>query len=32
MTKAARGRIKFLFQGRFAGGRGIEDIIQGWTR
>ena len=32
MTKAARGRIKFLFQGRFAGGRGIEDIIQGWTQ
>ena len=32
MTGAARGRIKFLFQGRFEDGRGIEELIHRWTQ
>jgi glycosyltransferase involved in cell wall biosynthesis len=32
MTAAAPGRIKVLFQGRFAGGRGIEELIEGWAQ
>jgi len=32
MTREARGRIKFLFQGRFARERGIEEMIQAWTQ
>jgi glycosyltransferase involved in cell wall biosynthesis len=32
MTPLARERIKVLFQGRFASGRGIEELIEGWAR
>ncbi len=32
MTSAARGRVKVLFQGRFADGRGIEELLEGWTQ
>ncbi len=32
MERLGHGRIKFLFQGRFTPGRGIEELIQGWTR
>ena len=32
MDQLARGRVKFLFQGRFSPGRGIEELIEGWTR
>jgi glycosyltransferase involved in cell wall biosynthesis len=32
MTRAARGRIKVLFQGRFDDGRGIEELIAAWTQ
>ena len=27
----ACGRVKFLFQGRFTPGRGIDELIDGWT-
>jgi len=27
----AQGRVKFLFQGRFAPGRGIDELIEGWA-
>jgi glycosyltransferase involved in cell wall biosynthesis len=27
----ARGRVKFLFQGRFTPGRGIDELIDGWA-
>jgi glycosyltransferase involved in cell wall biosynthesis len=30
MDRLAQGRVKFLFQGRFAADRGIEDLIKGW--
>src|SRR5262249_41003423 len=26
----AKGRLKFLFQGRFSPGRGIEEVIKAW--
>lgn len=32
IAKLARGRTKFLFQGRFAPSRGIEEIISGWAQ
>jgi glycosyltransferase involved in cell wall biosynthesis len=32
MTSAARGRVKVLFQGRFADGRGIEELLEGWAQ
>lgn len=28
----AAGRVKFLFQGAFAAGRGIEELIRAWAR
>jgi len=31
MDQLADGRCKFLFQGRFTPGRGIEELIQGWS-
>ncbi len=31
MARLAQGRIKFLFQGRFTSGRGIEEMIEGWS-
>ena len=31
MTKLANGRIKFLFQGGFSPGRGIEELIKVWA-
>lgn len=31
MEKLADGRIKFLFQGRFTPGRGIDELIEGWA-
>ena len=31
MESLARGRVKFLFQGRFAPGRGIEEMIEQWA-
>lgn len=30
MGQLAKGRTKFLFQGRFTPGRGIEELIRGW--
>ncbi|MGD9615077.1 MAG: glycosyltransferase [Alphaproteobacteria bacterium] len=27
----AGGRVKFLFQGRFAPGRGLDELIDGWA-
>jgi glycosyltransferase involved in cell wall biosynthesis len=27
----ARGRVRFLFQGRFTPGRGIDELIDGWA-
>jgi glycosyltransferase involved in cell wall biosynthesis len=32
MAKLARGRVKFLFQGRFTPGRGIDELIEGWAQ
>jgi glycosyltransferase involved in cell wall biosynthesis len=32
MDELAQGRVKFLFQGRFTPGRGIEELIEGWAR
>ena len=32
MDKLAQGRVKFLFQGRFTPGRGIDELIEGWTK
>jgi glycosyltransferase involved in cell wall biosynthesis len=32
MERLAAGRTRFLFQGRFTRGRGIEELIEGWTR
>ena len=32
MQRLAKGRVKFLFQGRFTPGRGIDELIQGWAR
>lgn len=31
MRRLADGRIKFLFQGRFAPGRGIDELIRAWA-
>jgi glycosyltransferase involved in cell wall biosynthesis len=31
MTALAGGRIKFLFQGRFTRGRGVEEMIRAWA-
>ncbi|MBV8889993.1 MAG: glycosyltransferase [Alphaproteobacteria bacterium] len=31
MDRLAAGRVKFLFQGRFTPGRGIDELIEGWT-
>ncbi len=31
MERLAAGRVKFLFQGRFTPGRGIEELIEGWS-
>src|SRR5262249_54480309 len=30
LAELAKGRIKFLFQGRFTPARGVEEIIMGW--
>lgn len=30
VSALAGDRVKFLFQGRFAGGRGIEELIRAW--
>ena len=30
ISALAGGRVKFLFQGRFAPGRGIEELIRAW--
>lgn len=32
MDKLAQGRRKFLFQGRFTPGRGIDELIEAWAR
>ena len=32
MDRLARGRVKFLFQGRFTDGRGIEEIVSAWSK
>jgi glycosyltransferase involved in cell wall biosynthesis len=32
MDQLARGRCKFLFQGRFTPGRGIEELIGAWAK
>jgi glycosyltransferase involved in cell wall biosynthesis len=32
MTQFARGRVKFLFQGRFSAGRGLEEVVAAWKR
>lgn len=32
MDQFARGRVKFLFQGRFTPGRGIDELIEAWAR
>jgi glycosyltransferase involved in cell wall biosynthesis len=32
MERLARGRTRFLFQGRFTPGRGIDELIEGWAR
>jgi glycosyltransferase involved in cell wall biosynthesis len=32
MERLAAGRVKFLFQGRFTAGRGIEELIEGWAK
>jgi glycosyltransferase involved in cell wall biosynthesis len=31
MAKLANGRARFLFQGRFTPGRGIDELIEGWA-
>jgi glycosyltransferase involved in cell wall biosynthesis len=31
MSRLAEGRLKFLFQGRFTPGRGIEELIRAWA-
>lgn len=31
MDRLAAGRVKFLFQGRFSPGRGIDELIEGWA-
>ncbi|HEX4614597.1 MAG TPA: glycosyltransferase [Stellaceae bacterium] len=31
MERLANGRVKFLFQGRFTPGRGIDELIEGWA-
>lgn len=31
MATLANGRVKFLFQGRFTPGRGIDELIEGWV-
>jgi len=31
MDRLANGRVKFLFQGRFTPGRGIDELIEGWA-
>ena len=31
MERRANGRVKFLFQGRFTPGRGIDELIEGWA-
>jgi len=31
MQRLAAGRVKFLFQGRFSPGRGIDELIEGWA-
>jgi glycosyltransferase involved in cell wall biosynthesis len=31
MAKLAQGRVRFLFQGRFTPGRGIDELIEGWA-
>jgi len=30
MRALARGRVSFLFQGRFSPGRGIEEVLEAW--
>ena len=30
MERLAAGRTRFLFQGRFTPGRGIDELIEGW--
>jgi glycosyltransferase involved in cell wall biosynthesis len=32
MERLAASRIKFLFQGRFCSGRGIDELIEGWAK
>jgi glycosyltransferase involved in cell wall biosynthesis len=32
MERLAAGRTRFLFQGRFTRGRGIDELIEGWAR
>lgn len=32
MSRLANGRIKLLYQGTFAEGRGLEEVLQEWTR
>ncbi len=32
MERLAKGRTRFLFQGRFTPGRGIDELIEGWAR
>jgi glycosyltransferase involved in cell wall biosynthesis len=31
LTSAANGRLKFLYQGRFSPGRGIEELVEAWA-
>jgi glycosyltransferase involved in cell wall biosynthesis len=31
MERLAKGRVRFLFQGRFTPGRGIDELIEGWA-
>ena len=32
MTALASGRVKFLFQGRFSPQRGLEELVDAWSR
>jgi glycosyltransferase involved in cell wall biosynthesis len=32
IARLAEGRTRFLFQGRFTPGRGIDELIEGWAR
>jgi glycosyltransferase involved in cell wall biosynthesis len=32
MAELAQGRVRFLFQGRFTPGRGIDELIEGWAQ